>query len=96
MSIIPLHDKVLAQRAVQDEVTDGGIVLPQSVKKEQDEATVIAVGDGDILPNGDVRPLAVRPGDVIIIDKFSGQEVTYNGEEFVIVREDDIVAIIRG
>ncbi len=91
----PLGNRVLAQRMEPQEMMKGGIILPDSAKKKQETAKVIAVGNGKKLDDGKVIPVSVKVGDVILMDKYSGQEVTLNDEEFVIVKADDIIAIIE-
>jgi chaperonin GroES len=91
----PLGNRVLAQRLEAQETMKGGIILPDSAKKKQESAKVVAVGDGKKLEDGKVVPVPVNVGDIILMDKYSGQEVTLNDEEFVIVKADDIIAIIQ-
>lgn len=91
----PLGNRVLAQRLEPQETMKGGIILPDSAKKKQESAKVVAVGDGKKLEDGKVIPVPVNIGDIILMDKYSGQEVTLNDEEFVIVKADDIIAIIQ-
>jgi chaperonin GroES len=91
----PLGNRILAKRLEQEEKLKGGLILPDSAKKKQEIALVIAVGPG--LPNkeGKLQPMPVQVGDKILMDKYSGQEVTLDDEEFVIVKADDIVAIVQ-
>ena len=91
----PLGNRVLAKRLEQEETLKGGIILPDTAKKKQETALVIAVGPG--LPNkdGELIALPVAVGDTILMDKYAGQEVTVDDEEYVIVRADDIIAIIN-
>jgi len=91
----PLGNRVLAKRLDQEEKLKGGIILPDSAKKKQETAVVVAVGPGALNKEGKVQPMPVQVGDKILIDKYSPQEVTINDEEFVIVKADDIVAIIQ-
>ena len=95
VALKPLGSRVLAQRLEQEEKLKGGIILPDSAKKKQETAVVVAVGPGSIGKDGQSIPVCVQVGDKILIDKYAGQEVTLNDEEFVIVRSEDIVAIIN-
>ncbi|PIS03078.1 MAG: co-chaperone GroES [Chlamydiae bacterium CG10_big_fil_rev_8_21_14_0_10_42_34] len=91
----PLGNRVLAERLEAQETMKGGIILPDSAKKKQETAKVVAVGSGKRLDDGKVLPVAVNVGDIILMDKYSGQEVTLNDEEFIILKSDDIIAIIE-
>lgn len=93
MAIRPLHDRVLIKRADAEEKTAGGIVLPGN-KEKPEIGEVLAVGSGRIAENGDVRPLAVKAGDKVVFGKYSGTEVKLDGEELLMMREDDIMGII--
>jgi len=94
MAIRPLHDRVLVQRVKEEEKTKGGIIIPDSAKEKPVEGKVIAVGNGKVLEDGKVRALEVKPGDRVLFGKYSGQEIKVDGEEMVILREDDIVGIV--
>lgn len=94
-SLKPLGNRVLAQRLEAQETMKGGIILPDSAKKKQETAKVVAVGPGKRLDDGKVLPVNVAIGDIILMDKYSGQEVSINDEEFVILKADDIIAIIE-
>ena len=91
----PLGNRVLAKRTEAAEEIKGGIILPESAKQKQETATVIAVGPGKKDKDGKIQPVPVKEGDTILMDKYAGQEVTLNDEEYMIVRADDIVAIIE-
>ncbi|GAB4190157.1 MAG: co-chaperone GroES [Simkaniaceae bacterium] len=91
----PLGNRVIVQRLEEEENLKGGIILPDTAKKKQETATVIAVGKGKTLKDGSNAPIPVKVGDKVLIDKYSGQEVSLDDEEFVIVRADDIIAIIE-
>lgn len=91
----PLGNRVLVQRLEQEEKMKGGIILPDSAKKKQEAAKVIAVGSGKRLDDGKILPVPVNVGDVILMDKYSGQEVTVDDEDFVILKADDVIAIIE-
>ncbi len=95
LTLKPLGNRVLAQRLEQQETLKGGIILPDSAKKKQETAKVVAVGPGRKLDDGKVIPVPVNVGDVILMDKYSGQEVTIDDEEYMILKGDDIIAIIE-
>lgn len=91
----PLGNRVLVRRLEQQEKLKGGIILPDSARKKQEQAEVIAIGPGKKDKNGKLIPMPVKVGDTILIEKYSGQEITLNDQELVIVRADDIIAIIE-
>ncbi len=95
LSIRPLGNRVVAQRLEQEETLKGGIILPDSAKKKQESAKVVAVGPGELTKEGKLLPMPVNVGDVILMDKYAGQEVTIDDEDYVIVKADDIVAIVN-
>ena len=95
MTIRPLHDRILAKRLQEQEKTAGGLFIPDTAKEKPVEAEVIAVGNGKITEDGKVRALDVKKGDKILIGKYSGSEVKLDGEEHIILREDDILAVIE-
>lgn len=90
----PLHDRVLVRRASNDEKTSGGIILPESAQEKPMEGEVIAVGNGHINDNGEVRPLDVKTGDRIIFSKWAGTEIKIDGEDLMVMKESDIIGII--
>lgn len=94
MKIRPLHDRVLLRRIEEKEVKKGGIIIPDTAKEKPQQATVVAVGKGKILEDGKVIPLDVKEGDTVLIGKYAGTEVKIDEEEYLIVREDEILAII--
>lgn len=89
----PLADRVVVKLVSAEEKTQGGIVLPDTAKEKPQEAEVVAVGPGKLLDNGTRQPMEVKVGDKVIIAKYSGTEVKYEGEEYLILRESDILAI---
>ena len=91
----PLGNRVLAQRLEQEEKMKGGIIRPDTAKKKQESAKIVAIGTGKRLDDGKILPIPVKVGDVILMDKYSGQEVTVDDEEYVILKADDIIAIIE-
>ncbi len=97
LKLRPLGDRVLVQRMEQEESLKGGIILPDSAKKKQESARVVAVGKGKAAKDNETpAPVPVEIGDVILMDKYGGQEVTVDDEEYVVLRFDDIIAIIEG
>jgi chaperonin GroES len=94
MKVTPLHDRVLLKRLEEKEVKKGGIIIPDTAKEKPLEAKVIEVGKGRVTEDGKVVPLEVKKGDKVLIGKFSGTEVEIDGEEHVIVREEEILAKI--
>jgi chaperonin GroES len=95
MALKPLHDRVLVQRLDSEEKTKGGIIIPDSAKEKPLEGKVIAVGDGKVLEDGKKQPLVVKTGDKILFGKYAGTEIKVDGEEMIILREDDILAIVE-
>ena len=94
MALRPLYDRILAKRLESEEKTKGGIIIPDTAKEKPLEGRVEAVGAGKLLDNGSIRELAVKKGDKILFGKYAGTEVKVDGQELVILREDDILAII--
>ena len=94
MNIRPLHDRVIIRRMEEEKTSPGGIVIPDSATEKPVKGQVVAVGNGKILDSGEVRPLDVKVGDTILFGKYSGTEVSVDGEELLVMREDDITAII--
>ena len=95
MIIRPLHDRILVKRVTESDKTAGGLYIPDSAKEKPVEAEVIAVGNGKVLEDGTVRKLEVKAGDKVLFSKYSGSEVKLNGEEHLVMREDDLLAIIE-
>jgi chaperonin GroES len=94
MSIRPLHDRVIVKRVEEETTTPGGIVLPGSAAEKPSQGKVLAVGSGKLLDNGTVRPLDVKVGDKVLFGKYSGNEVKVDGEDLIVMREDDIMGIL--
>jgi len=94
MKVRPLHDRVLVKRVAEEQKTKGGIIIPDTAKEKPIEAIVIAVGSGRVGDDGKVHPLEVKAGDKVLFGKYSGTEVKLDGEEHLILRESDIVAIL--
>jgi len=95
MKIRPLHDRVLVKRLEEERTTAGGIVIPDSATEKPIRGKVMAVGKGKILEDGTVRPLDVKVGDQVLFGKYSGTEVKIDDEELLVMREDDVMAIIK-
>ena len=95
MSIRPLHDRVIVKRFEEETTTPGGIVLPGSAAEKPSQGKVIAVGKGKVLDNGTVRPMDITPGQIVLFGKYAGTEVKVDSQELLVLREDDILAIIQ-
>lgn len=95
MNVRPLHDRVIVKRVEGEEKTKGGIIIPDTAKEKPIEGVVVAVGNGKILENGTKMPLEVKAGDRILFGKYAGTEIKIEGEEHLIMREDDIIAIVQ-
>lgn len=96
MKIRPLHDRVVIRRLEEERKTAGGIVIPDSATEKPIRGEVVAVGNGKVLETGDVRKPDVKVGDKILFGKYSGTEVKVDGQELVVMREDDIMAVLEG
>ena len=95
MALKPLHDRVLLKRLDSEEKTKGGIIIPDPAKEKPLEGKVIAVGEGKAGDDGKVRALTVKAGDKVLFGKYAGTEIKVDGEELIILREDDILAIVQ-
>ena len=95
MNLAPLHDRVIIKPSQPEEVTKGGIIIPDTAKEKPMQGEVVAVGPGKLTDDGKVIPLTVKVGDKVLYGKYSGTEVEINGEQFLIMRESDIFAIIK-
>lgn len=96
MNIRPLHDRVIIKRMEEERTTPGGIVIPDSATEKPIRGEVVAVGKGKIQENGDVRPLDVKVGDKVLFGKFAGTEVKVEGDDVLVMREEDVMAVIEG
>lgn len=94
--IRPLYDRVLVQRTESENTTPGGIIIPDTAQEKTQSGTVVAVGDGKIMNDGGVRSLKVKAGDKILFGKYSGTEVSVDGEEMLILKEDEILGVLEG
>jgi len=95
MKLRPLHDRVIVKRMEEERMSAGGIVIPDSATEKPVRGEVLAVGNGKILENGDKRPLDISVGDTVLFGKYSGTEVKVDGYELVVMREEDIMAVIE-
>ncbi len=95
MNIRPLHDRVVVKRMEEERTSAGGIVIPDSATEKPDKGEIVAAGNGKIMENGDVRPLDVKVGDQVLFGKYAGTSVKVEGEELLVMREEDIVAVIE-
>ncbi|OGL40905.1 MAG: co-chaperone GroES [Candidatus Schekmanbacteria bacterium RIFCSPHIGHO2_02_FULL_38_11] len=95
MKIRPLHDRILVQRLEEEEKSKGGIIIPDTAKEKPQEGKIIAVGKGKMLEDGKIAPLDVKVGDKVLFSKYAGSEVKIKGEEYSIMREDDILGVIE-
>ncbi|GIW42581.1 MAG: 10 kDa chaperonin [Candidatus Binatia bacterium] len=95
MKIRPLHDRVLVRRVDEEEKTKGGIIIPDTAKEKPQEGRVVAVGKGRITDKGELVPLEVKPGDRVLFGKYAGSEVEIDGEDLLILREEDILGVVE-
>ena len=96
MKIRPLHDRIIVKRMEEERVSAGGIVIPDSATEKPIKGEVIAVGNGKHLESGEIRKLDVKPGDKVLFGKYSGTEVKVDGQELLVMKEDDVMAVIEG
>jgi len=95
MNIRPLHDRVIVKRLEEDKTTPGGIVIPDTATEKPIQGEIIAVGNGKLLENGEIRKLEVKKGDKVLFGKYSGTEVKIGSDEYLVLREDDIMGVIE-
>lgn len=96
MQLKPLHDRVIVKRMEEERTTASGIIIPDSATEKPSRGEIVSVGDGKILESGEKRALAVKAGDKVLFGKYAGTEVKVDGEELLVMREEDIMAIIEG
>ena len=96
MKIRPLHDRVIIRRMEEERTSPGGIVIPDSATEKPSKGEVVAVGKGKILDSGEVRPLDLKPGDKVLFGKYSGTEVKMADDELLVMREEDVMAVLEG
>jgi len=95
MKIRPLHDRIIVKRLEEERKTASGIVIPDTAAEKPDQGEVIAVGTGKVLDDGKSRPVQVKPGDKVLFGKYSGQTVKVQGEELLVMREEDVMGVIE-
>ncbi len=95
MAIRPLHDRVIVKRLEEERKTASGIVIPDSAAEKPDQGEIIAVGGGKLLEDGKVRPIGVKVGERVLFGKYAGQTVKVDGQEVLVLREDDIIAVVE-
>ena len=95
MKIRPLHDRVIVKRLEEERKTASGIVIPDAAAEKPDQGEIIAVGKGKILESGDVRPMDIKVGDRVLFGKYAGQTVKVDGEELLVMREEDIMGVVE-
>ena len=96
IKLTPLHDRIVVRRVAEEETTRGGLIIPDTAKDKPQEGEVVSVGKGKINDEGKVRPLDVKAGDRILFGKYSGTEVKLDGEELLIMREEEVLGVIEG
>ena len=96
MNVRPLHDRVIVEREEEERTSAGGIVIPDTATEKPIRGKVVATGNGKILDDGTVRPLDVKKGDKVLFGKYSGTEIKIDGDELLVMREDDLMAVIEG
>lgn len=96
MKVRPLHDRIIVQRIEEGEQKIGGIIIPDTAKEKPQQGKVIAVGKGKVKDDGQVLPLDVKAGDTILFGKYSGQEIKVDGQEYLIMREDEVLGVLDG
>ncbi len=94
MKIRPLHDRVIVKRLEEEATSAGGIIIPDSATEKPSRGEVTAVGNGKVLENGDTRPLELKVGDTVLFGKYSGTEVKLDNEEYLVMREEDVLAVL--
>ena len=95
MALKPLHDRILVRRKEEEEQRQGSIIIPDTAKEKPQEATVLSVGSGRISDDGKVQPLDVKEGDTVVFGKYAGTEVKIDGEDLLIIREDDVLGVLE-
>jgi chaperonin GroES len=96
MKIRPLHDRVIVKRMEEERTSPGGIVIPDAAAEKPIKGEIVAAGNGKMLENGDIRALDVKVGDQVLFGKYAGTEVKVDGDELLVMKEDDIMAVIEG
>ena len=94
MKIRPLHDRIVVKRIPEEEKSLGGIIIPDNAKEKPLEGSVVSVGTGKVLEDGTIRPLDVRPGDRVLFAKYTGAEIKLDGDDLLVLREDDLLGVV--
>jgi chaperonin GroES len=94
-SIRPLHDRIVVKRLEEDQTTPGGIVIPDAAKEKPVKGEVVAIGNGKLLDTGEVRKLEVKVGDKVLFGKYAGNEIKLDGTDFLVLREEDVIAVLE-
>ncbi len=95
MKVKPLYDRIIVKRLENEEMTKGGIIIPETAKEKPQEGKIVALGKGKILDDGTIRPLDVKVGNKVLFAKYGGTDITIEGEDYLILREEDILAIVE-
>lgn len=95
MKMRPLHDRIIVRRLEEEEKTAGGIIIPDTAKEKPQQGEVVAVGNGKVLDNGEIAPLQIKEGDRVLFAKWGGTDITIEGQELLIMREDDVLGIFE-
>src|SRR3984957_18544505 len=95
LNVRPLHDRILVQRLAEEEKTAGGLYIPDNAKEKPQQATVVATGKGRVLDDGKIVPLEVKKGDKVLFSKYSGTELKFNGKDYLMIREEDVLGILN-
>jgi chaperonin GroES len=93
--ITPLHDRIVVERAIEEQMSKGGIVIPDTAKEKPIRGFIVAVGPGKRLESGEIQPMSVKVGDEILFGKYAGTEVKLDNKEYIVMREDDVIAIMK-
>jgi len=96
MKLRPLHDRILVERVEEEEKTKTGIIIPDAAREKQQKGKIVAVGKGRVTDKGDIIPLDVKVGDVVLFEKYGGEELNIDGKEFVILKEEGVVGVVEG
>ena len=95
INVRPLHDRIIVQRLEEEEQPVGGIIIPDTAKEKPQQGKVVAVGKGKVKDDGDILPMDVKAGDTILFGKYSGQEIKLEGDDYLIMREDDVLGVVN-
>ncbi|HVZ79468.1 MAG TPA: co-chaperone GroES [bacterium] len=96
MKLRPLHDRILVERVEEEEKTKSGIIIPDAAREKQQKGKIVAVGKGRVTDKGDVIPLDVKVGDVVLFEKYGGEELKIDGKEYIVLKEEGVVGVVEG